>query len=414
MYIGFGNNNGTAHWYLTATQCKARSMFLGIWARSRLPTNRSEEIDVTAVFCKPGYSYVDASITVDGTTGAISDYKFIGKPTNFTEEDKIISTDVFENNLGAGSTPWNINPKHFAVVSPTSTVRFEEWNLYFPTGQIGFAIGLENKTFDAFQNPEVFGDALNKMHKLLFNNAMATMLLENKDPKGVQGIRVVRSDGIVVVSTVAHLVAGFLAAVAACLIAVFLLSYKRHNSLSSDPDSLATKMSLVAESKMLLRDFEGSDNCPKPERCIQKRWYEIGSRDGEGGPRLDIVNGSHVINSQGAVHLPSPKHDGRGVRPWELSFGMGAFAALFTSGLFVLLIVLFESDRRYDGKSPPISSITNNHSYLLMVESRSASIIRQPAGRSANLLVLPHSGCHTHRARVGSDNSVSGTIPAMD
>ena len=352
MYIGFGTNNGTAMWYLREPMCRVKNIFLGVWAKSRLPSNRSTDIDVVGIFCRTRYSSADVDITVDATNLSISRFKFITEPKPLTAEDNIIDTNMFERNFGAGGTSSTVDAKHFSTRAPTTQVRYEDWNLWYPTGQVGYAIGLENKTFDDFRDLGVFGDAMNKTHKLLFNYAVNTLLRHEDQPQKVNGTRIVRKEGVVVVPAVAHLLAGFLSVVAVCLAVVFSLSYDRRNNLRSDPDTLATKMSLVAQSPQLLRDFEGADNCPDIKRCIKRRRYKLWG--GEDGHRLDIIDGSEATS--GGSHESSTKpHDGRGVRPWELGTGMGIFAMVFSASLLVLLAVLYWSSQKYSGRKPPTS-----------------------------------------------------------
>ena len=352
MYIGFGTNNGTAMWYLREPMCRVKNIFLGVWAKSRLPSNRSADIDVVGIFCRTRYSSTDVEITVDATNLSISRFRFITEPKPLTAEDNIIDTNMFERNFGAGGTSSTVDAKHFSTRAPTTQVRYEDWNLWYPTGQVGYAIGLENKTFDDFRDLRVFGDAMNKTHKLLFNYAVNTLLRHEDQPQKVNGTRIVRKEGVVVVPAVAHLLAGFLSVVAVCLAVVFSLSYDRRNNLRSDPDTLATKMSLVAQSPQLLRDFEGADNCPDIKRCIKRRRYKLWG--GEDGHRLDIIDGSEATS--GGSHESSTKpHDGRGVRPWELGTGMGIFAMVFSAGLLVFLAVLYWSSQKYSGRKLPTS-----------------------------------------------------------
>ena len=353
MYIGHGNSNGTASWYLLKSECPVMNIFLGVWGRSRLPSNRSTYIDVAGIFCRTRYSYSDVDITVDATTRDITGSSFIGEPKPLTAEDKIIDIDIFEQNLGAGGTMDSVDGKEFSTMAPTTEVRYEDWNLWYPTSQIGYAIGLENKTFDDFRDPKIFGDAMNKTHKLLFNYAVYFLLRDEEQPQQINGTRTVRSDGIVVVPVVSHLLAGFLSAVAVCLAGVFFLSYNRHNNLRSDPDTLATKMSLVAQSPQLLGDFEGADNCPDIDGCIKRRRYKLW--DGDDSHRLDIVNGSDSTPSGGSHESSTKPHDGQGIRPWELSAGVGIGITIFSAGLLILLAVLFWSNQKYSGRRPPTS-----------------------------------------------------------
>ena len=353
MYIGYGHSK-VAKWYLRESECTVKNIFLGVWAKSRLPSTRSTDIDVSGIFCRPRYSYADALITVDETHQDITELSVIGEPKPLTAEDKIIDIDTFEQYLGAGSANHTIDThSSFPSLAPTTQVRYEDWNLWFPTVQVGYAIGLENKTFDDFRDPRIFGDAMNKTHKLLFNYAVDTLLGTADQPQHIDGTRTVRKDGIVVVPTVAHLLAGFLSAVAVCLSGVLFLSYNRHNNLGSDPGTLATKMSLVAQSPQLLRDFEGADNCPDIDGCIKRRRYKL--RDGEDSHRLDIVAGSDATPSGGSHESSTKPHDGHGIRPWVLSAGAGAGITIFSAGLLVLLAVLFWSSRKYSGRRPPRS-----------------------------------------------------------
>ena len=355
MYIGYGHSK-VAKWYLRESECTVKNIFLGVWAKSRLPSTRSTDIDVAGIFCRPRYSYADALITVDVTYMEITGLSVIGEPRPLTAKDEIIDIDLFEQYLGAGSSNHSVETySSFSYLAPTTQVRYENWNLWFPTVQVGYAIGLENKTFDDFRDPRIFGDAMNKTHKLLFNYAVDSLLgfVGDPEPQQINGTRTVRRDGIIVVSAIAHLLAGFLSAVAVCLAGVFFLSYNRHNNLRSDPDTLATKMSLVAQSPQLLRDFDGAGNYQDIDGCIKRRRYKLG--DGEGSHRLDIAAGSDAAPSEGSHEPPTKPHNGQGIRPWILSVEAGAGIAIFSASLLVLLAVLFWSSRKYSGRRPPRS-----------------------------------------------------------
>jgi len=72
---------------------------------------------------------------------------------------------------------------------------------------------------------------------------------------------------------IAHILAGFLGLAIICLGRVFFVSYNRQNNIASDPDTLGTNMALVAHSETLLRDFNGTDECPAPHLCMEPRKY---------------------------------------------------------------------------------------------------------------------------------------------
>ena len=353
-YIGFSNNSAND---MAKSECKDPNLFLAIWAKSRNAYNRSDELDLNALYCKPSYHYQTHEVTVDGHYSSIMKADPVGKRTNFTQEDKIIDITLFEGNVGAAATPPQANSKYFSSKAPDSVSRFEGWGLDHPTGQISYVIGLSaGKKFDDFRDPITFRNGLDKMHKLLFNNALETLLVDDSGREEVVGKRVVTNIGIVVVPLIAHILAGFLGLIVLCLGGVFLISYNRQNNLASDPDTLGTKMALVAHSETLLRDFNGIDECPAPELCLEPRRYKLGTWGGGGGYRLDVVGGRDNLLVQNPHASCTVLHGGKLVGPIELSIWTGLTATFVNIALLTLLIVLYKSTLRWNGRTRSKSS----------------------------------------------------------
>ena len=346
-YIGFASKDG-----LIETECKDPNLFLAIWAKSRNAHNRSDELDLNALYCKPSYHYQTHEVTVEGADGSILKADPVGKRTNFTQEDKIVDILTFEENVGSGVTSFGVNPKYFQSYAPGSTLRFGDWGLDSPTAQISYVIGLSSgKIFDDFRDPITFRNGLDRMHKLLFNNALETLLVDDSGGEEVVGKRVVTSIGIVVVPLIAHILAGFLGLVFVCLGGVFFISHNRQNNLASDPDTLGTKMALVAHSETLLRDFNGTDECPDPHLCMEPRKYKLGTWGTGGEYRLDTIGSRDnplVQNPHASCTVP---HDGKLVVPIELSIWTGLAATLVNIALLTLLIVLYKSALRWNGRT---------------------------------------------------------------
>ena len=354
MYIGFANGDGLAKHHLTPKKCKDPNLFLAIWAKLRNAHNRSDELDLNALYCKPSYYYQTYEVTVNGADGSILKVGPVGERTNFTQGDKIIDIIKFEGNVGTAGTEPKVNAKHFTSSAPNSLMRLKSWGLNNPTGQISYVIGLSpGKKFDDFQDPVTFRDGLERMHRLLFNNALETLLVPDSGGEEVVGNRAIRSVGIVVVPLIAHILASFLGLVVVCLCGVFFVSYNRQNNLASDSDTLGTKMALVAHSKTLLRDFDGTDECPAPHLCIEPRKYKLETLGCEGGYRLDVIGGKDnalVQNPHASCTVP---HDGRLVGPIELNIWTGLTATLVNISLLALLIALYKSSLRWNGKTGP-------------------------------------------------------------
>ena len=354
IYLGFGNNHSISPaFFLEKEECKDPNLFLAIWAKSYNRHNRSDELDLNALYCKPSYHYQTHEVTVDGTDGSILKAEPVGGRTNFTQGDGVIDIIMFEGNVGQAGADVGVDPISFSPEAPGSALRFENWDLASPSGQISYVIGLSpGKIFDDFRDPMTFRNGLDRMHKLLFNNALEALLVETLGGQEVVGKREVTSKGIVVVPLIAHILAGFLGLVVICLGGVFLVSHNRQNNLASDPDTLGTKMALVAYSERLLQDFNSTDECSAPDLCMKPRKYKLGTWGGGGEYRLDVVEGRDnplVQNSHVSCTVP---RNGKLVGPIELSIWMGLGATLMNITLLTLLITLYKSSLRWNGITP--------------------------------------------------------------
>ncbi|PUU79494.1 hypothetical protein B9Z19DRAFT_1125088 [Tuber borchii] len=350
MYIGLANHHDLSILPLADRECKDLNLFLVIWAKSRNAHNRSEGLDLNALYCKPSYYYQTHKVTVDGADGSIIKSKPVGERTNLTQDDKIIDIKIFEQNVDTAATATGVNTKYFAFRAPNSMLGFEDWGLDDPARQISYIIGLSpGKKFDDFKDPVTFQKGLERMHKLLFSSALGTLLLPDSSGEKVVGNRAVRSVGIIVVPLIAHILASFLGLVVVCLCGVFFVSYNRQNNLAGDPDTLGTKMALVAQSETLLRDFDGTDECPAPHLCMKPKKYKLGTWGGDGGYRLDVIGSKDnplVQNPHASCTVP---HDGKLVGPIELNIWTGLTATLVNIALLALLIVLYKSALQWNG-----------------------------------------------------------------
>ena len=126
IYMGFAHNDGLTEYYLREAECKDPYLFLGIWAKSRNAHNRSDELDLNALYCKPSYHYQTHEVTVDGADGSILEADPVGKRTNFTQGDQIVDIKMFEANVGAADTVYGVNAKYFASPAPYSLLGFED------------------------------------------------------------------------------------------------------------------------------------------------------------------------------------------------------------------------------------------------------------------------------------------------
>lgn len=301
QYLGFGNWGSQLDWYLPEESCKGGPhIFLAIWAKAS--QGRSEgtvlpaDTEITAVFCTPTYHYADSEVTVDAETFHIKSITHLGDPVPFTQEDGIIDISRFETDLSSGRVDERLQQLPMRFISPAppaGTSRYEDWGLVKPTSQVSYAIGMSSGLgFEDFEDPRILSDAFAKVHRLLFATFVSSLFRDIPDKEDsekdvVLGSRNMTKLAVVVVRLFARLLESFLAVVAVCSAALGVITYRRNTNLFGNPDSLGAKMAFVADSKALLRDFDGLDESPDLKEELPNRTYRLDSWDSNGYYRID-------------------------------------------------------------------------------------------------------------------------------
>lgn len=301
QYLGFGNWNGLAGWYLPEKSCKGGpNIFMAIWAETsqgrREGAMLPADTDITAVFCTPNYHYTDEEITVDAETLLIKSVTKLGDPVPFTQEDGIIDLNRFEKDLSSGrvdESHQQLPMRFISAAPPTGASRYKDWGLVSPTSQVSYAIGMSpGLGFEDFKDPRTLSEAFVKVHRLLFATYVSSLLRDipggGIDGDTVLGNRSMDQLAVVVSGVFARLLEGFLAVVAVCFAALGVITYRRNSNLFGDPDSLAAKMAFVADSKALLEDFDGLDESPDLKEEFGDRTYRLDSWDSNGYYRIDF------------------------------------------------------------------------------------------------------------------------------
>lgn len=273
-------------------ECLGSAMFLGILAESRVgkPDQWTKDVDITTVWCKSHYSYVDMRVTVDATTLRVRSAEVLGDPIPFTQKDKIVDVERFEGDLALPGSP---NRNFFAQSPPVTTVRYDDWELDWPGPIVGYSIGMSpDKSFEDLKDPAALGEWFEKSHQLLFSNFVASLLrdMPENDIRNASPISGERSPillGVVIIGLVARFLQAFFAVVTICFASLGVISFRRKANLFGDPDSLAAKMSLVAYSKGLHQDFDGIDESSKLKEHLSDQTYRLDSWGSNGSYRID-------------------------------------------------------------------------------------------------------------------------------
>lgn len=313
QYFGTRGDKGLDS-FSTSSGCNDTNLFVGIWAQAANGTTPVEDNEISAIFCRTSYYYVDTAILIDGATLRIIEPQTVepsAQSTVFELKDKIIDLETVEMDmLNVAQMGTNSTGPYIYRIGPSSTLRFDSWGLSQPSRMIGYIIASgDGKTFEDFRDSDVFGIAVEKAHRLLFSNALYFLLQPipgANASKPVAGTRLVTSTAVVVVTELVRVLEGCLAFVGLCIVCLFFTYRHRRNNLFSDPDSLSAKMSLVADSKHLLKDFEGLDECPDPVKCVPDRRYQLdGWSDGIEHYRLDRLH-SHSEDPRKKLYSKSP------------------------------------------------------------------------------------------------------------
>jgi hypothetical protein len=174
---------------------------------------------------------------------------------------------------------------------------------------VGYALsflGSPNYTFQDIPDVDTIERAFGAAHNLIFSILVHDVLLGKTDRLDVEpstGNRTIRLQGVIAVPEIAWVLEAFLGVVAAFLLGLMLVSARRHSGLLSDPDSLAAKMALVAESRALLQDFEGLDNSPSLDKCLERgKQYRLGQWPGCYG--LGCDHGSLLSRDGDGIYRP--------------------------------------------------------------------------------------------------------------
>lgn len=126
--------------------------------------------------------------------------------------------------------------------------------------------------------PQVLRQAYEATYRIIFARSMVEILDQDYSAsENSDGSIEYRVTAIVVVPVFAHIVQGLLGFVSLCSIALLVISIQRKWSLHSDPATIASVMSLVADNSSLLEDFSNFDRLSVDEiaQRLQDKKFQL-------------------------------------------------------------------------------------------------------------------------------------------
>ncbi|KAF2685296.1 hypothetical protein K458DRAFT_365622 [Lentithecium fluviatile CBS 122367] len=300
--------------------------------------------NVTAIFCEPFYYEQDVTAVVDSRTKQPTNVTVFGVKQQLPAN--MFNTTWLEVMMNGGTSsievPGDAMPD---TVVPSWRGQMLDIDLSYvsdtqPMASMAIIVG--NRPLSDYLDWTALADSYQKAWRLLFARAMVDALdVDTPTFEPVIGSRSVISNAVVVEPIFTYIVEGLLGVVSILAMALFFISWTRTTVLHSNPKSLASIMSLVAENETLLADFAKLDcsTLGELQETVKHRTFKLNSDDqkisiDEVHPVMDVEHVSQATNLLKQVQRP--------VRPIEFSAWVCVpFIALFatmTIGLAVLFI----------------------------------------------------------------------------
>ena len=141
-----------------------------------------------------------------------------------------------------------------------------------PTGggfvqpMVGLSLAVSDRSLDAYLDWRVLSKSYADAYRLLFSRAMVDILggdFKTFEPS--TGEQQYSTQAVVIEPVFTYIAEGLLGVILIATLALLYLSVTRTRKLHSDPSTIASIMSLVADNEALLADFEDLDCCTMEE-----------------------------------------------------------------------------------------------------------------------------------------------------
>jgi hypothetical protein len=216
--------------------------------------------NVTKLFCDPFYYQQEVVATVSAKTR--SPIKIISRGEKQVLPVEKWNSSFFEDQMNAGS----LNTRNRGAL-PLSTWpdQLETLSTYpislttggsMMTSMAGYVIGAAGRPLEELVEPEALKDAYQSAYRIIFARSMIEILDQDFRSTELVSGHVDYLQGVVtLVPVFTYIVQGFLGFVSICSMILLVISWRRNWTLSSDPATIASVQSLVAENTALLEDL---------------------------------------------------------------------------------------------------------------------------------------------------------------
>jgi hypothetical protein len=387
--------------------------------------------NATRLYCEPLYYQQDVVATISANTRAPINITSQGEKQVLPVEKWNSSFFEFQMNEGSlnqrnrGALPLSGWPDQLETVStyPVSLSTGGPWI----SSMAGYAIGAAGRPLEELLDPEALKDAYQSAYRIIFARAMIEILdQEFRSTASISGRLDYLQEAVTLVPIFTYIVQGFLGFVSICSMILLVISWRRTWTLSSDPATIASVQSLVAENTALLEDFSKLERLHPVdfEQSLKTKKFKLESSGRYNmwvcaGISMEHLLIGHRIaesdsfdpaaeNSHGLVRSSSSGFDPlQPVRPNEFRSYMILPFVLFLVVLAVGLGVLYHQSQPYgEWNFVYVASWLQGLIDLpVLTHDRNSKTFYKSGCSSDNRELHTHGTCDFDRARVGSCKS---------
>ncbi|ORX97178.1 hypothetical protein BCR34DRAFT_607381 [Clohesyomyces aquaticus] len=239
--------------------------FYAAYARNK---NKAEDPgnNITAIYCTPFYYSQQVNATIDVATKRPQNVVPLGPKRELDAE--IYSTTLFESQLRSSASKKAIR----GALPTTSFPSYLERLARTKMSLAGMAFAAGKQPAERYLDHEALGKSYEVAMRLLFLGSMVDVL-DQKFSKTTEaaGQREITTQAVMLVPLFTYIVEGLLGLISFAALVLLYNSPMRASRLRSDPSTIASVMSLAADSEPLLLDFQNLDCCTTSEVGLKLR-----------------------------------------------------------------------------------------------------------------------------------------------
>ncbi|KAF9691447.1 hypothetical protein EKO04_010599 [Ascochyta lentis] len=364
VYIGFYSTEWAEYYLETYCPESANHTFMALFTKNK---QRAEDPpnEVTRLYCTPFYYEQDVIATIDAQTRAPLNVTATTEKRALPAEKWNSTFFEYQMNTGRadefnrGALPLSFWPDQLETLSTYPLSLGNAGTILQPMA--GYVVGASQRPLEQLLDPQALAASYESVYRIVFARSMLEILDHDFTTKSnSSGHYDYKMAAIVVVPVFTYVVEGLLGFASICGIVLLLISSRRTWTLRSDPATIASVQSLVADSTALLQDFSALDRASMEEieTSLKDKKFKL-DRDEQGLVIIEADSFDPICNdAHGPVRIESEESQViTPVRPKEFRSFMVLPFVLLQIALAVVLGVLLHKSQPFGIARPSSNPI---------------------------------------------------------